>query len=189
VGTITDSWTYLRLLFSRVGTPHVGESNHFSFNDPAGMCPTCSGLGEVVVSAVDRFLDLDRSLAEGAILLPGFGDGGYWYSQYADIGTFDASTPLREWTESERQALLYGGEHAARLGTRPPRNYEGVVERFERVYLRTSDSLSEKKQQTIDRFTRSELCPDCRGDRLNEAARTATVLGHTIGELARMEIT
>ncbi|WP_188195347.1 ATP-binding cassette domain-containing protein [Nonomuraea sp. SYSU D8015] len=189
VGTITDTWTYLRLLFSRISTPHVGESNHFSFNDPVGMCPTCSGLGEIVVSAVDRFLDLDRSLAQGAILLPGFGNGGYWYSQYADIGSFDPHTPLRNWTEEEREALLYGGEHAARLGGKPPKDYEGVVERFERIYLHTSDDLSDRKKETIARFTRSETCPDCHGDRLNEAGRTATVLGHTIGEMARMEIT
>ena len=118
VGTITDAWTYLRLVYSRLSSPHVGESNRFSFNDPAGMCPTCSGLGAVVESAVDRFLDLDRSLAEGAIRLPGFGHGGYWYQQYADIGTFDADTPLREWTDAERDALLYGGA-AAGLARKP----------------------------------------------------------------------
>ncbi|MGY1454717.1 ATP-binding cassette domain-containing protein [Streptomyces sp. SS8] len=189
VGTITDAWTYLRLLFSRVGSPHVGESNRFSFNDPTGMCPTCSGIGEVVVSAVDRFLDLDKSLAQGAILLPGFGDGGYWYSQYADIGSFKADTPLREWTEEERRALLHGGEHAARLGTKPPKDYEGIVERFERIYLRTTDNLSDRKREVIARFTRSQVCPECHGDRLEEAARTATVAGRTIGEMARMEIT
>ncbi|MEU4601589.1 excinuclease ABC subunit UvrA [Kribbella sp. NPDC023972] len=189
VGTITDAWTYLRLLFSRLSTPYVGESNHFSFNDPVGMCPTCSGLGEVVVSAVEKFLDLSKSLAAGAILLPGFGNGGYWYSQYADIGTFDVDTPLRDWTESEREALLYGGQAAADLGRKPPKDYEGVVERFERIYLHTSDNLSERKQETIRRFTRAEICPDCAGDRLNEAARTATVLGRTIGELSRLEIT
>ncbi|MFI5489781.1 ATP-binding cassette domain-containing protein [Micromonospora echinaurantiaca] len=188
VGTVTDAWTYLRLLFSRVGTPQVGESNRFSFNDPAGMCPTCSGLGEVVAAAVDRFLDLDRSLAQGAIRLPGFGDGGYWYAQYADIGTFDPHTPLREWSPQERAALLYGGEAAAKLGRKPPKAYEGVVERFERIYLHTSDHLSERKQEVIRRFTRSEVCPECHGDRLNEAARTATLLGHTIGELSRLEV-
>ena len=189
VGTVTDAWTYLRLLFSRLSRPHVGESNHFSFNEPAGMCPTCSGLGEVVVSAVERFLDLDKSLADGAIRLPGFGNGGYWYSQYADIGTFDADTPLRQWSPAERDALLYGGEAAAQLGRKPPKDYEGVVERFERIYLHTSDNLSERKQDTIRRFTRAETCPECDGDRLNEAARTATVLGHTIGEMSRLEIT
>src|SRR5438445_178669 len=61
VGTVTDTWSYLRLLFSRLSEPHVGESSYFSFNAPVGMCPTCSGLGEVVVSAVDLFLDLDKS--------------------------------------------------------------------------------------------------------------------------------
>ncbi|UFU06095.1 ATP-binding cassette domain-containing protein [Ruania halotolerans] len=188
VGTVTDAWTYLRLLFSRISTPHVGESNHFSFNEPAGMCPTCSGIGEVVVSAVDRFLDLGKSLADGAIRLPGFGDGGYWYAQYADIGAFDAHTPLREWSVAEREALLYGGQAAATLGHRPPDGYEGVVERFERIYLHTSDNLSERKQETIRRFTRADTCPDCAGDRLNEAARTATVLNRTIGEMARVEI-
>ncbi|WP_433168394.1 ATP-binding cassette domain-containing protein [Kribbella sp. CA-247076] len=188
VGTITDAWTYLRLLFSRLSTPYVGESNHFSFNDPVGMCPTCSGLGEVVVSAVDKFLDLDKSLAGGAILLPGFGHGGYWHAQYADIGTFAVDTPLREWSERERQALLYGGEAAAALGRKLPKDYEGVVERFERIYLHTSDNLSERKQDTIRRFTRSGTCPDCAGDRLNHAARMAIVDNHTIGELARLEI-
>ncbi|WP_241386241.1 ATP-binding cassette domain-containing protein [Rhodococcus sp. CH91] len=189
VGTITDTWTYLRLLYSRVGTPVLGESNRFSFNDPTGMCPACSGLGEIVVSAVERFLDLDRSLAEGAILVPGFGNGGYWYSQYADIGSFDADTPLREWSPAERKALLYGGEAAAALSHRPPEGYEGVVERFERIHLHTSDNLSERKQEVIRRFTRAETCPDCGGERLNAAARAVTLRGRTIGELSRLEIT
>lgn len=116
----------------------------------------------------------------------GFGNGGYWYSQYADIGSFDADTPLREWTSTQREALLYGKDAAARLGTRPPADYEGVVERFERIYLHTSDNLSDRKRETIERFTDSARCPDCGGDRLADDARTATVLGHTIGELARL---
>ncbi|MBW8487403.1 ATP-binding cassette domain-containing protein [Actinomadura parmotrematis] len=192
VGTVTDAWTYLRLVFSRLSEPHVGESNRFSFNDPAGMCPSCSGLGEVVVSAVDRFLDPDRSLAGGAVLPPGFGGGGYWYAKYADIGVFDTARPLREWTADERDALLHGGAALARLAARrsaaPPRDYEGVVERFERIHLRASGELSERKQEAVRRFTRSAPCPACGGDRLNEAARTATVRGRTIGDLAREEI-
>ncbi|WP_324190277.1 excinuclease ABC subunit UvrA [Nocardia cyriacigeorgica] len=188
VGTITDAYTYLRLLFSRVSEPYVGESNHFSFNDPAGMCPACAGLGETLATDVERVLDLDKSLEQGAILLPGFGNGQYWYKQYADIGSFDPSTPLREWTPAERDALLYGGDAAARLGTRPPKDYEGVVERFERIYLHTADEMSERKQAVVQRFTRTERCRGCDGERLKPEARTATVLGHTIVELGRMEI-
>ena len=177
VGTITDAWTYLRLLYSRLGVPHVGESNRFSFNDPAGMCPACSGLGEVVVSAVEKFLDLDRSLAQGAIRIPGFGFGGYWYDLYAGTGAFDPDTPLRDWPPERRDALLYGDGAG-----------EGVVERFERIHLRTSDEVSDRKRAVIEAFTRSQPCPDCRGDRLNEAARAARVAGRTIVELARWEI-
>jgi excinuclease UvrABC ATPase subunit len=188
VGTITDVWTYLCLLFSRRSEPHVGESSHFSFNDPAGMCPTCSGIGEVVAPSVDRFLDLDRSLDDGAILLPGFGPGGYWQSKYADSGVFDTRTPLRDWSQSELDALLYGGDALSRLDAKIPDDYEGVVNRFERIYLRTSDTLSERKRKTIADFTHSAICPDCDGQRLNESARTATVDGHTIGELALLEI-
>ncbi|GAA0943602.1 excinuclease ABC subunit UvrA [Actinocorallia libanotica] len=188
VGTTTDTWTYLRLLFSRIGTPHIGESNRFSFNDPRGMCPACDGIGRVLTSDVDRMLDLDRSLKEGAILLPGFGDGQYWYRQYADIGSFDPATPLREWSKEQRQALLYGGEAAAKLGTRPPKDYEGVVERFERIYLRTSDALSDRKQAVLERFTRAKTCPECDGARLNEQARSVRVGGETITRMSRMEI-
>ncbi|MFC9994224.1 ATP-binding cassette domain-containing protein [Nocardia sp. NPDC127526] len=188
VGTITDTYSYLRLLFSRASEPYVGESNHFSFNDRAGMCPTCSGLGETIVTDVDSVLDLDKSLAQGAILLPGFGNGQFWYRQYADIGSFDASTPLRDWSADERHALLYGGEAAARLGTRPPKDYEGVINRFERIYLHTADNPSERKQAVVERFTHSRTCLECHGERLDEAARTARVLGRTIIEMSRMEI-
>lgn len=189
VGTITDTWAYLRLLFSRLSEPYVGESNHFSFNDPAGMCPTCSGIGEVVTSDVEQILDLDKSLSQGAIRVPGFGPGGYWYGLYADIGEFDETTPLRDWTPGQREALLYGGQRAAQLGGKPAQAYEGVVTRFERLYLHTADELSDHKREAIRRFTRSQSCPDCSGDRLNPASRRATVHGHTLPELARREVT
>lgn len=188
VGTITDTWTYLRLLFSRLSEPHVGESSTFSFNDPSGMCPTCSGIGEVVAPDVDQFLDRDRSLGDGAVLLPGFGKDQYWYRKYADLGAFDLDAPLRTWPPEHIDALLYGGAAVDTLDVRIPKDYEGVLERFERIYLRTSDTLSERKKKTITEFTHSTICSDCHGERLTEAARSAIVDGHTIGELSRLEI-
>ncbi|MFW5416416.1 excinuclease ABC subunit UvrA [Nocardiopsis sp. CNT-189] len=188
VGTITDIYTLLRLLFSRAGTPPIGESNRFSFNDPAGMCPRCSGIGRVVLPDTSAFLDPDRSLEEGAILLPGFGSGQYWYRQYADIGLFDPAAPLREWTEEQREALLYGGEAAARLGSRAPKDYEGLVERFTRVYIHAEGEASEHKQAVTERFTTSRTCPDCGGHRLNGAARSVRLHGRTIMDCTAMEV-
>ncbi|MGV9676249.1 ATP-binding cassette domain-containing protein [Nocardia sp. NPDC003482] len=186
VGTITDAYTYLRLLFSRIGEPYVGESNHFSFNDPAGMCPTCGGLGETLTTDDDSLVDLDRTLPDGAIRLPGFAPGKYWLERYLGHDRFDTRKPLREWPAHEREALLRGGAAARRLGL--PADYESVVELFERVYLHTSDTLSDRKQAVLERFTRSGTCPDCHGERLEPAARSARVLDHTIGEMSRLEV-
>ncbi|QDQ97712.1 ATP-binding cassette domain-containing protein [Tomitella fengzijianii] len=188
VGTVTDTWTYLRLIFSRLSKPHVGESSAFSFNDPSGMCPTCSGIGEVVAPDVEKFLDLGRRLDEGAIVLPGFGEGRYWYRKYAELGVFAVDAPLGDWPREHVDALLYGGRWAESLAVEVPKDYEGVADRFERIYLRTSETVSERKLKTVAEFTRSTMCPDCHGERLNAAARSATVDGRTVGELARIEI-
>ncbi|EID56144.1 ATP-binding cassette domain-containing protein [Saccharomonospora xinjiangensis] len=192
VGTITDSYTLLRLLFSRAGEPRVGESTLFSFNEPAGMCPRCSGLGRVVTADTSRFVDLDRSLEGGAIQLPGFGAGRgrekYWYRQYADSGLFPLSTPLREWSPDQLEALLHGGEAADRLGKPVPKDYESLVEHFTRIYLHAEGEVSARKQAAVEAFTRSAVCPECHGERLNEVARSVRVAGRTISEYTAMEI-
>ncbi|WP_227979319.1 ATP-binding cassette domain-containing protein [Nocardia spumae] len=187
VGTITDAYTYLRLLFSRIGQPHAGESNHFSFNDPAGMCPACSGLGETLVTDVERLLDPELSLEQGAIRLPGFAPGQYWYRRYTDHDAFDPGVPVRMWSPAARAALLHGSSAAApELGL--PADYEGVVALFERIHLHTADTLSDRKQAVLQRFTHSGPCTECGGERLNPAARAARVLGRGIVEMSRMEI-
>lgn len=73
------------------------------------MCPACSGLGETLVPDLEQVLDPDLSLEQGAIRLPGFAAGQYWYRRYAELGAFDATVPLREWSPAERDALLHGG--------------------------------------------------------------------------------
>ncbi|TCO50662.1 ATP-binding cassette domain-containing protein [Actinocrispum wychmicini] len=169
VGTITDIQALLRLLFSRAGEPRIGESTAFSFNDPAGMCPRCSGIGRVVSPDVDSFVDVDRSLTGGAILLPGFSDDKYWYRQISD--RFDTGTPLRRWSAAKRRELD-----------------DVLREHFTRIYIRTNKEVSTRKQAVVDRFTTSVPCPDCDGTRLNEIARSVRVNGYTIAEYAAMQI-
>jgi excinuclease UvrABC ATPase subunit len=188
VGTITDIYALLRLLFSRAGDPQVGESNVFSFNDPAGMCPRCSGIGRVVTPNVQSFLDPDRSLAEGGILLPGFSNTQYWYKQFADTRLFDPAKKLRDWSRRERDALLYGGEAARRLSAQAPRDYEGLVDHFTRIYIHSEGEASARKQAVVERFTSSVVCPDCQGQRLNALARSVRVAGHTITQCTAMEV-
>ncbi len=193
VGTITDIYALLRLLFSRAGDPQVGESNVFSFNDPAGMCPRCSGIGQVVTPDTDAFLDADHSMQDGAILLPGFGNKPgnkqYWYRQYAESGLFDTATPIRDWSADERQALLYGEQAAIRLGSKVPKDYEGLADHFTRIYIHSEGEASARKQSVLERFTTAVACPDCRGDRLNPTARSVRVAGRSITECTAMEVT
>jgi excinuclease UvrABC ATPase subunit len=183
VGTITDVAPLLRLLFSRVGEPRLAESTGFSFNDPAGMCERCSGLGEVVTPDLGVFLDLDRSLADGAIRLPGFGNtpgqARYWYRKYTETGPFDVDEPLRAWPAARRHTLLHGGDDLP---------VEGLAEHFERIYLQAEGEMSTRKQGVVDRFTTRARCPDCGGARLNEVARSVRVAGRTITEWSATEI-
>ncbi|WP_211206454.1 ATP-binding cassette domain-containing protein [Demetria terragena] len=114
------------------------------------------------------------------------GSNQYWFRQLAEGAGFDADLPVRQWTQGERHALLHGDD--GRLGRSLPRDFEGVAERFERIYLGTADNLSERKRSVIGQFTRSEVCSDCDGERLAASARTATVAGCTLPELARWEV-
>jgi excinuclease UvrABC ATPase subunit len=183
VGTVTDIYGLLRLLFSRVGQPQLGESTAFSFNDAAGMCPRCSGIGRVVTPNLEAFLDLDRSLAEGAILLPGFARDQWAYRQYVGGGPFDPTTPLRTWSGEERALLLHGRRADGRDS-----GFEGLVPRFSRIFIHTEGEASARKQAVVERFTTSVVCPACGGDRLNEKARSVRVAGLTIPELTGMEV-
>ena len=192
VGTITDTWTLLRLLFSRIGQPYVGESTAFSFNDPAGMCPRCDGLGRTTTVHVDELIDWSASLDSGAIRHPSFAPGKWYWRYYAESGLFDTTLPLRRYGEVERAALLHGGAAAARLGTpRPPAKqpFEGVLPRFERIFVqRDRARMREHERALLDRFTTMATCPACGGARLNDAARRARIDGHGIADLAAMEL-
>ncbi|WP_222597134.1 ATP-binding cassette domain-containing protein [Chitinophaga pinensis] len=114
VGTATDIYASLRLLFSRIGTPFVGYSSIFSFNHPQGMCPRCEGLGIVSSINTEALLDRNKSLNEGAILFPTFQPGGYRWIRYAHSGYFDRDKKLKDFSKKELALLLNAEEH------RPP---------------------------------------------------------------------
>lgn len=192
VGTITDIYAMLRLLFSRIGKPFAGNSHVFSFNDPAGMCPDCSGVGQVVQFDVDKLLDGSKSLNEGAILFPVFKVGSWYLNTYTHSGLFDNDKWLADYTPEERNTLLHGKESKIVYRTKGgdlESDYEGLLPKLTRLYLkRDSSEMSDAKRETLDRFLTYDECSLCGGSRLNQAALACRINGYNIAECAAMEI-
>ena len=187
VGTASELYSALRLLFSRIGTPYAGAASCFSFNDPSGMCPACGGLGLVTDIDVDAILDYEKSLSEGAICDSTFKVGSWYYRQYAGSGLFDLHKPLRDYTEEERNLLLYG----ARDGKSEPENekVEGLYRCYKRRYLtRDFTELSEHQRDKSARLVSRRLCPACGGRRLNPAALNCRINGRSIADLCELEL-
>lgn len=159
VGTITEIYSALRLLYSRIGEPHIGYSNAFSFNEPEGMCPECDGLGEKIDLDLEKLLDTEKSRNEGAI---NFSLLTYEWQRYAEAGLFDGDKRLADYTDSEWEMLLHGDrviETSTKAGT-VERNYEGLVDTFRRRYIqRDISSLSDDTREAIDRVTSRGVCP------------------------------
>jgi excinuclease UvrABC ATPase subunit len=183
VGTITDIYTVLRLLFSRVGKPFVGYSNVFSFNDPQGMCPECNGFGRKLQPIPEKFYDPSKSLREGAIQGPVFDPGIYISS-----GFFDNDKKLSEFTKKEMDLLLYGQEQKFKTGN-INRTYLGVITGFTRSYIeRDLKTRSEKTQEKIAAYLTEGPCPECKGARLNKTVLSCKINGYNIAELSSMEV-
>lgn len=192
VGTITDIYAMLRLLFSRIGKPFAGNSHVFSFNDPAGMCPECSGVGQVVQFDVDKLLDRSKSLNEGAILFPVFKVGSWYLNTYVHSGLFDNDKQLAEYTLAEWNTLLLGKESKIVYHTKGgdiESDYEGLLPKLTRLYLKRDNSeMSHDKRETLDQFLSYSECNLCRGSRLNQAALNCRINGYNIAQCASMEI-
>jgi len=185
VATITDIGDWLRMLYSRGSEPHVGYSNAFSFNDPAGMCPTCQGIGVEKVLDVDAFVDDSRSLREGPFNHPDYQPRGLAWRRYADSGLFDLDVPIGQYTARERHLLLEAepGEVEVTGENALPGTYEGAAYRFRRVQL-TKDpaTLKGEAKAAYERLVTLGTCSECHGARLNAAARTAHIDGLTLPE-------
>ncbi|GAA2239041.1 excinuclease ABC subunit UvrA [Promicromonospora sukumoe] len=189
VGTATDAYTMLRVIWSRLGEPYVGGSNLFSFNDPQGMCPGCEGLGRVSTIDTEALVDRSKSLKEGAITFPNFGVGTWYWKVYADSGLFDVDKPLKDYTETEWHDLMHGDERKVVAGGINV-TYESLVPKITRLYLvKDVESMKGAMRAAVDRLATFASCPDCGGTRLNDRARSSLVKGKHIGEAAAMQLT
>lgn len=188
VGTISDLYARLRLLYSRVGEPYVGTASSFSFNDPNGMCKTCAGLGKILEIDIEGLLDKSQSWAGGCVRDSLFKPGSWYWQQYADSGLFDINKPLNQYTEEEYNLLLYGAR--VKNGVQENKHVEGLFHQYTRLYLkRDLSALGSHQKEKSQKLCREKECPDCRGRRLNRDALACWIHGHSIDEMCRMEFT
>ena len=188
VGTATDAYAMLRILYSRLGEPHVGTSGAFSFNLAEGMCPECEGIGRVSDPDVSALLDFDRSINDGAIIVPGFTTDNWYVQVYRQCGFFDPDVPIRDFTPQQLDDLLHKGPAKVKVG-KNNLTYEGLVVKVKRLYLsKGTDSLRSPMREFVERAARFATCPACDGARLNEAALSSKIAGRNIAECSAMQI-
>ncbi|UQA56928.1 ATP-binding cassette domain-containing protein [Polyangium aurulentum] len=190
VGTVTDINPLLRLLFSRIGKPHVGYSNVFSFNDPQGMCPECNGIGKKLGVKAEGFLDLSKSLSEGAVQVPVF--AAWENNVYATCGLFDPKKKLSKFTKEEMDLLLHGTERKIKgnfNGAPMNLTWMGIITKFTKAYIkRDIKTLSERTQKAVEPYLTMGPCTLCKGKRLSQAALGCRIEGYNIADLTELEI-
>lgn len=191
VGTITDIYSVLRLLYSRVGQPFVGHANAFSFNDPQGLCPNCNGIGRKIGVDVDKFLNTSRSLNEGAILFPEYAVDSWGWNIMTQSGLFDNDKNLSDYTPEEMDLLLHSKPYKVKMqvASKPVNmTFEGIVDKFSSKYItRDVKTMSERTQKSVEPFMTIGPCSLCKGTRLSQAALSCKIDGRNIAELAAME--
>jgi excinuclease UvrABC ATPase subunit len=216
VGTATDVHAMLRLLFSRLGQPHVGSPQAFSFNVPSvsgagavtiavgkdkgkkerrsfeitgGMCPRCEGLGETSDVDVDEVVDRSLSLNAGAIRVPGYNADGWMVRIYAESGFLDGDKPVAQYSEQELHDFLYRDQTKVRVAN-TNMTYEGLIPKITKAMLQKDrDALQPHIRAFVDRAVKFLPCPECKGTRLNDGARSSKINGASIADVAAMQIT
>jgi excinuclease UvrABC ATPase subunit len=192
IGTITDINTILRMMFSRIGQPHVGPTNVFGFNDPQGMCPNCNGLGRKLDVDMDKFLDTSKSLNEGAILFPEYAVESWGWSNVINTGLFDPDKKISKYSQKELNDLLYSEpiKVKTKMGAKDFNiTYEGIINRFTNKYIKQDlKTKSERTQKSIEPFMTMSPCSECNGARLNKTILKCKINGYNIADLTSMEI-
>ncbi|MDT4941420.1 MAG: hypothetical protein QOJ34_1509 [Pseudonocardiales bacterium] len=214
VGTATDANTMLRILFSRVGKPHIGPPTAFSFNVPTriasgimtaekgrgektvvrkavyqgGMCPRCEGTGAITDFDLSAVYDEDLSLAEGALTVPGYSMDGWFGRIFAGSGYFDMDKPIRKYTKKELADLLYREPTKIKVeGINL--TYEGLIPKIQKSMLsKDVDSMQPHVRAFVERAITFTACPDCDGTRLSKEARSSKINGKNIADLCAMQI-
>ncbi|MGP3990727.1 ATP-binding cassette domain-containing protein [Streptomyces sp. 3N207] len=188
VGTATDAYTMLRIIYSRLGTPHIGTSTAFSFNSTEGMCAECEGLGETTTIDVGQIVDRELSVREGAVTAPGFAVDTWFWQVMVNSGFFDPDKKVRDFTQQEWDALLYQPTTKVKVGT-SNLTYDGVITRIQRTYLsKDRDAMQSHIREFTDRAVVYTSCPACGGSRLSQAALSSKIDGVNIADCARMQI-
>lgn len=187
LGTVTDIYSLLRLLFSRIGKPFIGESDVFSFNNPKGMCPKCQGIGRKVEPDIEKLFDKTKSLNEGAILFSTFSVGKWYWQKHLISGIFNPDKKLMDYTDAEWQTLLYGKDKkiVLPLKNEPLKYFEGVVDRFRRMYLKKEIS---QISNNVRKFISVTHCTACNGTRLSQKVLNCKIDGYNIAQFAALEI-
>ncbi len=188
VGTISDMYAALRLLYARIGTPYVGTASYFSFNDPNGMCPECSGIGKVMTVDVESRIDPEKTWNEGMADLPAFHVGNWYWKQYAEAGIFPLDKKWKDFTPQERSRLLYGADTPG--GPRLHKKVDGVSHYLHRMLIhRDTSQLKEASVKRLMDLMEEKPCPVCRGRRLNAKSLSCKVARYSIDEMCAMEFT
>ena len=215
VGTATDANAMLRILFSRLGQPHIGSPKAFSFNVASisgagavefersgktvkerrsfsitgGMCPRCEGRGTVSDIDLTQLFDDSKSLAEGAITVPGYTGGGWNSRLYSESGFVDPDKPIRKYTKKELSDFLHHEPVRMKIAG-INMTYEGLIPRIQRSMLtKDKETMQPHIRAFVERAVTFTACPECGGTRLSDAARSSRIKGINIAEACAMQIT
>ncbi|HYW25982.1 MAG TPA: hypothetical protein VE953_17550, partial [Terriglobales bacterium] len=152
VGTVTDANAMLRIVFSRLGVPSAGPAFHYSFNEPAGACPRCEGIGSVTEIDLTQLYDDSKSLAEGAIIIPGYTVDGWWTVRpFIESGFLDPDKPIRDYTETELHDFLHREQVKLKVDG-STLTYEGLIPKVQSSFLsRDPESLQPQIRAFVDR--------------------------------------
>lgn len=187
VGTITETYSLLRLLYSRIGQPHIGSASQFSFNHPQGMCQRCSGLGRVNQINLEKLIDREKSWDQGAVNDTRYAVGNWYWKQYAAADFFDNDQPLKELTVSQWNQLIYGHPDKDSIPLNP--KLEGICRNYERIILkRDLSERSKMYEEKLKELLYEAPCPDCEGRRLNQETLSVKINECSIADCVQMDM-